>query len=304
MLGVWINCKDAWTQTPNHKEENFEQNSKEVYESVRLANKYPQIVKVISVGNESMVHWAKSYYVEPKIILNWVNYLQSLKQNNKLNSSIWITSSDNYASWGGGEREYHKEDLNQLIKAVDYISIHTYPFHDTFYNATFWKESNNSKSQEKFEIVNSAMQRAGKYVESQYQAVAEYVSSIGVIKPIHIGETGWSSLSSDHYGKDGSAAADEYKQFLYYQYMSDFSKKNNVSVFYFSAFDETWKDAKNPKGSENHYGLFTVKGHAKYVMWDNVDKGLLNGIGRGQSTPKKTFKGDSKKLMQQVLTPQ
>ena len=40
---------------------------------------YPEIVKIIAVGNEAMVNWAWSYYVKPSVILNWVNHLQDLK---------------------------------------------------------------------------------------------------------------------------------------------------------------------------------------------------------------------------------
>jgi hypothetical protein len=54
-------------------------NAIEIDEAVRLANQYPDIVKVIAVGNEAMVKWAASYYVQPSTILKWVNYLQTLK---------------------------------------------------------------------------------------------------------------------------------------------------------------------------------------------------------------------------------
>ena len=31
-----------------------------------------------------MVHWASSYFVKPKVILYWVNYLQGRKQKGEL----------------------------------------------------------------------------------------------------------------------------------------------------------------------------------------------------------------------------
>ncbi len=137
MLGAWIDCKNSWTASPLIRNEDSERNPTEIAEAVRLTNEYPEIVKIISVGNEAMVKWASAYYVEPGIILNWVNYLQDLKKQGKLSKDVWITSSDNFASWGGGGKEYHVEDLNKLIKAVDYISMHTYPMHDTHYNPRF-----------------------------------------------------------------------------------------------------------------------------------------------------------------------
>jgi hypothetical protein len=67
-----------------------------------LTRQYPDIIKVIAVGNEAMVKWAASYFVQPDVILKWVNHLQALKQKGDLPKALWITSSDNFASWGGG----------------------------------------------------------------------------------------------------------------------------------------------------------------------------------------------------------
>ena len=125
MLGAWIDCLNAWTdQAVNHYVES-PRNEIEIDKAVELVNKYPGIVKVLAVGNEAMVKWAESYYVQPGIILNWVSYLQTLKKENKLPKDLWITSSDDFASWGGGDTAYHNEDLEDLIAAVDYISMHT-----------------------------------------------------------------------------------------------------------------------------------------------------------------------------------
>ena len=63
MLGAWIDCDQAWTDNPNHDNEDLESNAKEIDEAVRLANKYPEIVKVVSVGNEATIKWAETYYV-------------------------------------------------------------------------------------------------------------------------------------------------------------------------------------------------------------------------------------------------
>jgi hypothetical protein len=88
-----------------------------------------------------MVKWATAYYVQPSIILKWVNHLQDLKKKGGLSKDLWITCSDNFSSWGGGDKEYHTKELNELIKAVDYISMHTYQMHDTHYHPVFWGQS-------------------------------------------------------------------------------------------------------------------------------------------------------------------
>jgi hypothetical protein len=147
------------------------------------------------------------------------------------------------------------------------------------------------------------MQRALKYAVDQYQSVKKYSTSLGLEKPIHIGETGWATSSNGFYGSNGSSAADQYKQALYYKLMREWSAKNNISCFFFEAFDEQWKDPNNRNGSENHFGLLTLDGHAKYALWPLVEKGVFNGLTRGGNPIKKTFEGNLTLLMKEVVIP-
>jgi exo-beta-1,3-glucanase (GH17 family) len=304
MLGAWIDCLNAWTdKVVNHHVES-PRNEIEIDKAVALANQYPDIVKVLAVGNEAMVKWAESYYVQPGIILNWVSYLQTLKRDNKLPKDLWITSSDDFASWGGGDTAYHNSDLEDLIRTVDYISMHTYPFHNTHYSPAFWEVNQTEalgKTQK--ELIEEAMIRARDFAVDQYHQVKKYMESLGVNKPIHIGETGWATISNGYYGRKGSHAADQYKQAKYYRLMRAWAKENKVSCFFFEAFDEPWKEAHNAKGSENHFGLITVDGKAKYALWEAVDKGVFEGLTRNGNPITKTFNGVSENLYISVLPP-
>jgi exo-beta-1,3-glucanase (GH17 family) len=305
MLGAWIDCENAWTENPNHEKENESANAIEIQKAINLTNMYPEIVKIIAVGNEAMVNWALSYYVKPRVILNWVNHLQDLKKQKKLPENLWITSSDNFASWGGGEESYHTEDLNSLIKAVDFISMHTYAFHDTHYNPSFWKFNKNLKNDfSDLEIINKSMNNVHEYTISQYNSVKNYLDKIGVKKQVHIGELGWSTVSNELYGNNGTHAADEYKQALFFKKIREWTIKEKISCFYFEAFDEPWKDSQNnPNGSENHFGLFTVDGKAKYALWENVDNGSFKGLTRNGNSITKTYNGNSETLFNNILTP-
>lgn len=303
MLGVWIDCKNAWTEiTPIHEEES-QRNAIEIQKAVELSNKYPEIIKIISVGNEAMVKWATSYYVTPSIILKWVNHLQELKKTKQLPKNLWITSSDNYLSWGGGEEQYHTEDLNRLIKAVDYISLHSYPIHDERYFPEIWGIKENETNLSDKMKIDAAMLRARDYAISQYNGVVKYMKSIGVDKPVQIGETGWTTIDNLYYGDKGSKAADEYKAAQYYKLMREWSNKEKITCFYFEAFDENWKDSANPLGSENHFGLINLQNQAKFALWDKVDKGIFNGLTRNGKPIVKTYNGDENALWQDVKVP-
>lgn len=304
MLGAWIDCKNAWTKNqPDHTKENEKANAEEISVAAELANAYPEIIKVISVGNEARVKWATNYYVTPEIILKWVNYLQKLKKEKQLPGDLWITSSDNFASWGGGDTSYHTQALKDLCRAVDYISIHTYPMHDTHYNPAFWGIEKDEEVLTPAAKIDSLMARSLNYAKNQYLRVKDYMKSIGVNKPVHIGETGWASSSDGFYGLTGSKACDEYKSAVYYHKMQEWTNTEKITCFYFEAFDEKWKDPNNAKGSENHFGLFTVDGKAKFVIWDKVDAGILNGLKRDGKAILKTFNGDEKTLMKTVAMP-
>jgi exo-beta-1,3-glucanase (GH17 family) len=304
MLGAWIDCKHAWTDLPERiRDQDSERNESEIARAVELTTQYPEIVKIIAVGNEAMVHWASEYHVEPGIILRWVEHLQNLKKEGVLPESLWITSSDNFAAWGGGGAEYYKEDLNSLIDAVDFISIHTYPMHDTHYNPAFWGIPDAEEGMSDQEKIEAAMGRARDHAKAQYNSVVEYMQSLGLNKPVHVGETGWASISNEQYGPEGSRAVDEYKAGLFYKHMREWSQNEGISCFYFEAFDEPWKDAENPLGSENHFGLINLESQAKYALWDKVDEGIFDALSRNGKPITKTFDGDIEALLQTVKVP-
>jgi exo-beta-1,3-glucanase (GH17 family) len=303
MLGAWINCKDSGTENPDHSVEDSLFNKKEIETAIELINTYPEIIKIISVGNEVMVKWAAKYYVEPHIILRWVKHLQSLKSEGLLPKGLWVTSSDNFASWGGENVSYHNSELEELVKSVDYLSVHVYPMHDTHYNPNFWMLSNDERSEDELMQYDIIMNKAVRYAKNQYYRVQAYLKTIEVDKPIHIGETGWASVSNGFYGPNGSRATDEYKQAIYYRKMREWTNKKGISCFFFEGFNEIWKDAKNQGGSENHFGLMTIEGKAKYVLWDAVDSGTFNGLTRNGNSIRKTYNGIESDLMKDVFVP-
>ena len=59
MLGAWIDCLNAWTDKVPIMILRVNKTKAKLQRAVALANQYPDIVKVIAVGNEAMVKWAQ-----------------------------------------------------------------------------------------------------------------------------------------------------------------------------------------------------------------------------------------------------
>ena len=85
--------------------------------------------------------------------------------------------------------------------------------------------------------------------------------------------------------------------------MREWTNKEGISCFFFEAFDEPWKDSGNPLGSENHFGLFTVDGKAKYALWKEVDDKTFKNLGRNGAEIIKTFEGNKDFLTKTDLIP-
>jgi glucosylceramidase len=301
MLGVWIQCKGAYTDTPDHRIEDAEWNQKEIEAAIRLADEYPDIVKIIAVGNEAMVTW-QEHFVPAKTVLKWVKVLSEARADGRIPERTLLTTSDNWAALGG-EESYRNEDLAELMRQMDYISLHTYAFHDTYYNPELpWGPLPDEAGLSAAEQIENAVTRSVNYQKKQVQAVKDYLKEINIDKEIHIGETGWASLDDSYYGDDGTCAAHEYTAGLFYKAVREWTKNENMTCFYFEAFDEPWK-SKGPSGSEAHFGLFTVNGRAKYALWNQLDAGAFDGLSRNGNPIVKTFNGNETALTETLKAP-
>lgn len=300
MLGAWIECLKAYTDEPDHTLGNTEMNRREIARAIEMAVEYPDIIKVIAVGNEAMVDW-QTHFVGPDIILKWVNVLRAAREDGTLPEDLWITTSDNWAALGG-EEKYHSDELLDLLRALDFVSLHTYAFHDTYYYLPFDWALEADADLPLTEQRKRAVDRAVEHQRDQLDAARSYMLANGIEKPIHIGETGWGSRDDSYYGPEGTHAADEYTHMLFHDAVRDWTESEGMSCFYFTSFDEPWKSS-TVNGSESHFGLFTLDGKAKVVIWDLVDAGVFDGLGRNGNPVTKTFDGDRSRLMETVEPP-
>ena len=85
--------------------------------------------------------------------------------------------------------------------------------------------------------------------------------------------------------------------------MREWTHASGISCFLFEAFDEPWKSAGNPTDSENHFGLFTAEGEAKYALWPLVAQGVFEGLTRDGHPIKSSYEGQRELLDRHVLLP-
>jgi exo-beta-1,3-glucanase (GH17 family) len=138
-----------------------------------------------------------------------------------------VTVADNYAWW--------IRDGAPLAAVVDFIGVHTYPA---------WEEK----------TIDDALAYTIENLEDVRTALPG--------KPIAVLEAGWATTASEF----GERASEE-SQARYFREIDDWARQNNVTVFFFEAFDEPWKgNPADPRGAEKHWGLFFVDRTPKMVM--------------------------------------
>ena len=142
-------------------------------------------------------------------------------------TSVPVTTADTWDYW------VNLAESQKVIDAVDFVATHIYPV---------WGKIDIDKAME--------------FTEHIYDSLKSVIPN----KKIIITEAGWPTYTEGdlHVPKAG----DEVKQNIYFNQLMKWSKENNVIVFNFASFDESWKGT----GTEGHWGLFSENRKAKLVM--------------------------------------
>jgi exo-beta-1,3-glucanase (GH17 family) len=138
-----------------------------------------------------------------------------------------VTVAENYKWWADHGQE--------LATIVDFVAVHTYAVCE------------------------------GKDIDEGMSFTLDNLREVRSALPdcqLVIAEAGWASVASEF----GERASED-KQLQYYNGLMNWSKKMNVTTFFFEAFDEEWKgDPNDMMGAEKHWGLFTIDRKPKKVM--------------------------------------
>ena len=205
---------------------NRKSNDNKIQILIDWANKYPQIIFTLSVGNEACVDWT-DHYVSVNRVIEFTKLV-------KKNARQPVTFCENYVPWLG--------KLKLLAAEVDFISIHTYPV---------WE----------YKHIHESID----YTHDNYQSVLNIYPD----KPVIITEAGWATNSN---GRGiPSEHVNEENQKIYYNDLMNWAQTNKTLVFFFEAFDESWKGSDDPNEPEKHWGLFhTDRSPKMAAVEDNV----------------------------------
>ena len=124
--------------------------------------------------------------------------------------------------------------LKEVAQEVDFISIHTYPI---------W---------------------LGKTIDEAFDtSVYEYnrINNIYSDKQCIITETGWTTKSNGRGIRSENANLKNQK--IFNNQMKKWSEENNITIFFFEAFDEPWKGNDDQNEPEKHWGLYYVNREKK-----------------------------------------
>lgn len=221
MLGAFIeaemnNFGCPWGGGVYEKEQlgtNHKKNEEKIQRLIDWANKFPEIIFLLSVGNEACVDWTDHYVPVSRVV-------EFTKQVKKFAKQP-VTFCENYVPW--------LNKLKPLAQVVDFISIHTYPV---------WE----------YKHIHEAIE----YTRDNYEMVAGLYPG----KPVVITEAGWATNSNGR-GIHPDRVNEE-NQKVYYDDLMNWAEKNKVLVFFFEAFNESWKGSVDPDEPEKHWGLFCV----------------------------------------------
>ncbi|MEA3285885.1 MAG: glycosyl hydrolase family 17 [Candidatus Marinimicrobia bacterium] len=233
MLGVWLENE---TKLPERQPANLEQ----VKKAIELANRFPDLIVGINVGNESQVSWSW-HHMEAETLIHYIRMVRA-------GTDIPVATADDYNFW-------NKTESQVIANEIDFIVLHAYALWNgqQLDHAIQWTDSVYQDIQSKHPEMTIALGETG-------------WATVYNSKKIGPGEQG--TLIK------GEVSISAQENFLID--LNNWIEKNQVTTFLFEAFDEPWKgggEQSGPNEVEKNWGVFykdrtpkaSFKGYLKQI---------------------------------------
>lgn len=226
MLGMWLENE---TQHPERKPENLEQ----VTKGITLANRYPDIVIAVNVGNETQVYWSW-HRMEPSTLVKYIRQVRG-------EIAQPVTTADDYNFW-------NKPESQAIAAEIDFIVLHAYALANKqqLEHAVTWTDSVYKDTQQRHPGMTIVQGETG-------WATVYDPTKVGP------GQQGTIML--------GDISVDSQERFLVE--INQWIDENRITTFYFEAFDESWKgggELSGPDEVEKHWGIYHEDRTAKQSL--------------------------------------
>nr|WP_305891370.1 exo-beta-1,3-glucanase [Methylomonas sp. SURF-1] len=183
MMGAWLGDGHPENQT-------------EIQTLIEAANRHPDVVKRVIVGNEVLLR-------KDMDIDTLIDYIRQVKQAVKQP----VTYADVWSSY---------MQYPQLFREVDFITIHILPY---------WEDE------------PVAIEHAADHVEKIVRQIEDKARSVGVDKPILIGESGWPSVGRQR----GAAVPSVVNSARYIRDLIQVANRHGFDYNIVEAFNQPWK---------------------------------------------------------------
>ena len=205
------NCSWGGDYTVEEIAKNIKYNQQQLHQAINLSNEFKDIIIGVSAGNESVPEWNENLVSSGRVLY----FVKELKKY----TEVPVTYCDNNYYW--------REQLAEVAREVDFISIHIYPV---------WLGS--------------------KVEEAITTSIREYneINALYPNKQVLITETGWPTRSNG--GQIPKENANELNQMFFNSESDRWAEQHGVPCFFFEAFDEFWKGSDNLDEPEKHWGYY------------------------------------------------
>ena len=181
---------------------------------------------------ENLIKIAKDGYADVVAVGNEVMYRGDLTEKELLSFIHRVKKNIPGVPVGYVDAYYEFEDHPEITKACDVILANCYPF---------WEGCN---------IDYSLL-----YMKDMYSRVMKIANG----KKVIITETGWPNTGEEFYGAEPSVK----NALIYLLNTQQWSQEEDIDIFYFSSFDESWKiDDEGDVGA--YWGLWDTNEKLKY----------------------------------------
>ena len=219
LLGVWIAAEARWDSSGRLIErfpDAAEANRREIEAGVKLANRYPSIVRALVVGNETQVYWSAARVPHAQL----VDAIREVRAR----VAQPVTSGDDFAFW-------EHPDSRALAAELDFVMVHLHPL---------WN--------------GSQLDTAITWVARRHGVVAALHPGRPVVIG-ETGWATRRNDQGDQ-GKLMKGVLGEAEQARYLVDLEAWVARTGVPTVVFEAFDENWKGGPDPADVEKHWGVY------------------------------------------------